>query len=63
MPCTVYLGTTTAVCDESKAKLFNLYFHSVFIISNASQPIPEYDTIEQSHDFLNSFTITEADVF
>ena len=40
MPSTVYLGTTTATSDESKAKLFNLYFHSVF--NKASQPIPEY---------------------
>ena len=28
----------------------------------ASQAIPEYDIIEQSHHFLSSFTIAEADV-
>ena len=48
MPSTVYLGIITATCDESKAKLFNLYFHSVF--NKASQPIPEYDTIEQNQE-------------
>jgi len=60
MLSTVYLGTTTGTCDESKAKLFNFYFHSVF--NKEFQPIPECDIIEQSHDFLSSFTITEADV-
>ena len=61
MQTMMYLGTRTAVCDGSKAKLFNLYFHSV--LNKASQPIPEYNTTQQSHEFLSSFTIAEVNVF
>ena len=61
IPSTVYLGTSAAMCDKSKAKLFNLYFHSVF--NKESQPIPDYNASEQQYNSLCSFTITEADVF
>jgi len=30
IPFTVYLGISAATSDESKAKLFNFYFYSVF---------------------------------
>jgi len=63
IPSTVYLDTTSASCDESKAKLFNHYFHSVF--NKPSQPIPNSDVTRQQHQHnsLNSFTITETEVF
>ena len=53
IPCTVYLETITASCDESKAKLFNYYFHSVF--NKSSQPIPNLDVTQQQHNSLSSF--------
>ena len=60
IPSTVFYGEESASSDNTKAPLFNRYFHSVFI-DNDGTTLPTGDIFRGNHS--NEFQVTESEVY
>ena len=61
IPTLLYLNSSIATTDADKALLYNEYFYSVY--ANSSSTLPDMNTITSDVEPLQSFDISEFDVY